>query len=867
MANLNLRVNNDALTFAEVDANFSNLNNESFYGGIAFSSGTITFTPIGNAGDSNTYPQVELDLTAKFPTVSSSIDGQYTPHDWDAGADLDWQKFDSNLIIDDRSKIVVKSNYFDPSLNGGSQRVFLGYSGDPSGEKGLLSDLGNDTGPFGQSLVRYVDGVAENSATQYIRILHINSGAHVGSVSKLWTAPENKFWTLISNFNTQDLIGSQISVSYDGGERVLEVTGYDSDNSVNDYIAVDEANDDYRPEELRIEVSVVSQTGDDPDSDDEAIYKIDFKEFNFISPLSLMPAPADGSAGGTQNTYGRVMVPNAYYEKDRSDISLRYADFDDIVVGGIRSQKDILISPFDNIPTASNDKQYDYDTHFDNFSDKNGADVVISASNTTFSPFTGDEERQNGGYLLLKGGATSDWGGANNKSIDSTLTDAKLSNVTIDEVTNSVIQLTPMRHSVTTGQGISPGINISAGLAHIDGENDVEGGDINIYISGGTGAGTPGNLYIRSPKTPFQSGHGHSTVTASGDDIPSTGRDKAIPLGVEYNPQYAAYQVSLPNVVIDKAATGLEHESFDSQGLELLNGGGVTKEPSHFNLDGIDDDNPFEWGGRIPEEIVRRQRQVVLGQRGIDPEIIRRSTVIRSDDYTWAGDAGYNRHVSDSNTYNDDSVSINTRLAFFKGCTQDFEDYYDRSTADGFKRIGGDTCMLGTFLRCDDNNKAFHTIDETAGVAYSEKILAGLVIDGRVLRLVAPNGTDTDIDSGVVTEGNLNVNGQINATGDITAFSDESIKENVEVIEDAVDKVQQLNGYTFDRTDIETSRQTGVIAQEVLKVLPEAVGNKDGIHTVAYGNMVGLLIEAIKEQQGQIDSLKEELQSIKSINK
>jgi putative lipoic acid-binding regulatory protein len=57
-----------------------------------------------------------------------------------------------------------------------------------------------------------------------------------------------------------------------------------------------------------------------------------------------------------------------------------------------------------------------------------------------------------------------------------------------------------------------------------------------------------------------------------------------------------------------------------------------------------------------------------------------------------------------------------------------------------------------------------------------------------------------------------------------------------------------------------TERATGVIAQDVEKVLPEAVHeNKDGFKNVAYGNMVGLLIEAIKEQQEQIDALKAQL--------
>jgi len=111
--------------------------------------------------------------------------------------------------------------------------------------------------------------------------------------------------------------------------------------------------------------------------------------------------------------------------------------------------------------------------------------------------------------------------------------------------------------------------------------------------------------------------------------------------------------------------------------------------------------------------------------------------------------------------------------------------------------------------------------------------------------------------------------GNYTATGNITAYSDIRIKENIEVIPEALDKVCQLSGYTFDRTDFapdaETgvmpeTRQTGVIAQEVLKVLPEAVAEMDdGKLTVAYGNMVGLLIESIKELKAEIDTLKTQL--------
>lgn len=102
--------------------------------------------------------------------------------------------------------------------------------------------------------------------------------------------------------------------------------------------------------------------------------------------------------------------------------------------------------------------------------------------------------------------------------------------------------------------------------------------------------------------------------------------------------------------------------------------------------------------------------------------------------------------------------------------------------------------------------------------------------------------------------GNLTVTGQIIANGDITAFSDAKLKSNVEYIENALDKVLLINGYTFDMNG---RRGTGVIAQELRDVLPEAIHEScDGTLAVAYGNVIGLLINAIHEQQWQINELR-----------
>lgn len=100
--------------------------------------------------------------------------------------------------------------------------------------------------------------------------------------------------------------------------------------------------------------------------------------------------------------------------------------------------------------------------------------------------------------------------------------------------------------------------------------------------------------------------------------------------------------------------------------------------------------------------------------------------------------------------------------------------------------------------------------------------------------------------------------GSVTAQGNITAYSDQRVKTNIRVIDGALDKVLRLRGVTFDRTDMKCPRQAGVIAQEVNEVLPEVVQKAPttGHLYVAYGNLIGLLIEAIKEQQCQIDALK-----------
>jgi hypothetical protein len=107
--------------------------------------------------------------------------------------------------------------------------------------------------------------------------------------------------------------------------------------------------------------------------------------------------------------------------------------------------------------------------------------------------------------------------------------------------------------------------------------------------------------------------------------------------------------------------------------------------------------------------------------------------------------------------------------------------------------------------------------------------------------------------------------GNTTATGDVTAYSDRRIKENILQIDSALSKVLALSGYYYNRTDTEDkSRKVGFIAQEVLTVVPEIVNYDDKLdrYSVSYGNASALLVEAIKEQQVQIDTLQAKLDAL-----
>lgn len=101
--------------------------------------------------------------------------------------------------------------------------------------------------------------------------------------------------------------------------------------------------------------------------------------------------------------------------------------------------------------------------------------------------------------------------------------------------------------------------------------------------------------------------------------------------------------------------------------------------------------------------------------------------------------------------------------------------------------------------------------------------------------------------------------GDLFVWGNVTANSDRRLKKNIETIRDASSKVRALNGVEFDWIE-DDSHSIGLIAQDVEQVAPDLVVTSDlGYKSVNYGNLVGLLVEAIKDLQDEVSALKKQL--------
>ena len=154
--------------------------------------------------------------------------------------------------------------------------------------------------------------------------------------------------------------------------------------------------------------------------------------------------------------------------------------------------------------------------------------------------------------------------------------------------------------------------------------------------------------------------------------------------------------------------------------------------------------------------------------------------------------------------------------------------------------------------------------------------LIGAFESGPHLRIATSNNESIGFyDGGTSGTQNVDISGSgaLTVRDNVTAygsFSDIRLKENIEAIPDAIQKVQKLEGVTFNYKK-DGSRSTGLIAQQLQEVLPEVVYETKDLDTqethyaVRYGNVVGLLVEAIKEQQTQLTAQQEQINQLTTL--
>ena len=164
-------------------------------------------------------------------------------------------------------------------------------------------------------------------------------------------------------------------------------------------------------------------------------------------------------------------------------------------------------------------------------------------------------------------------------------------------------------------------------------------------------------------------------------------------------------------------------------------------------------------------------------------------------------------------------------------------------------------------------------VPTTAALSLGE--LAINTYDGKLYLKKNVSGSETVVEVGAITSGGvtaalgytpankagesftgaISVAGSITATGDVTAYSDASLKTDGATIAGTLDMIRRMRGVRYKRLDT-SAAGIGVIAQELREVTPELVAeNPDGLLSVAYGNLVGVLIEAVKELAARVETL------------
>ena len=197
-----------------------------------------------------------------------------------------------------------------------------------------------------------------------------------------------------------------------------------------------------------------------------------------------------------------------------------------------------------------------------------------------------------------------------------------------------------------------------------------------------------------------------------------------------------------------------------------------------------------------------------------------------------------------TNTLDLGTSALQYKDGFFDGTLKT-----DTLTVDENATIAGNLTVSGTLSTAGGGitNTARAALSAGTGISYNNS--TGVI--------TCTVDTPAEVGLSSLSNNGNNLSGSFTATGNITAYSDERLKDNVKTIENALDKVSQMRGVTYNyKSELnDGQRGTGVIAQEMQQVMPEVVEEGEYL-SVAYGNLVGVLIEAVKELKEQLDNCK-----------
>jgi hypothetical protein len=161
-------------------------------------------------------------------------------------------------------------------------------------------------------------------------------------------------------------------------------------------------------------------------------------------------------------------------------------------------------------------------------------------------------------------------------------------------------------------------------------------------------------------------------------------------------------------------------------------------------------------------------------------------------------------------------------------------------------------------IRCDSNTNGSTRFDGT---------IDGNISIGSTGNTFFDLSASTYSNKGIVYSGpvellgsyDLKIGGNLNVTGNVISYSDKKLKDNITKLESCLEKINFVNGYRYNRNDLDGEAQIGLIAQEIEINFPELVFEKNEFKSINYSSFIAVLLQCIKELKDKIDILENKI--------